>query len=123
MPRKAQRGEPDDRTRYLHMLEAAREAMGFVAGKTIEDLQSSRLLLRALMSCVQEIGEAASKISPAARMRLPELPWKDVVGVRQIMVHVYWGVRADRLWHTVTVDLPDLVSKIEKVLAEWDARA
>jgi len=123
MPRKQGPGAPDDRTRYLHMLEAAREAMTFAAGKTFQDLLDNRMLLRALMSCVQEVGEAASKVSPAARARAPGLPWKDIVGTRQIMVHVYWGVRADRLWHTVQTDLPDLIRQIEPVMSNWDAQS
>jgi len=119
MPRKQPPGEPDDRTRFIHMLEAAQEAAGFARGKSLKDLEHDRLLLRGLMSCVQEIGEAASRISDAGRARLPNLPWKQVVGVRQIIVHVYWGVRADRLWHTVENDLPPLIAELERLLAGW----
>src|SRR4051812_47513520 len=78
MPRKQGPGEPDDRTRYVHMMEAAQEALGFAAGKSFDDLRHDRLLLRGLMNCVQEIGEAASRISDAGRARLPNLPWKKV---------------------------------------------
>ena len=119
MPRKQGPGEPDDRTRYIHMLEAAKEALGFAHRKSYDDLLHDRMLMRALMSCIQEIGEAASRVSEAGRARMPGLPWKEVVGVRQIMVHVYWGVRADRLWHTVEHDLPPLVRSIEAALKDW----
>lgn len=67
MPRKGEAARPDDRIRVMHMVEAGREAMTFAAGRERADLDTDRQLLRALTHCVQEIGEAAGKVTPVGR--------------------------------------------------------
>jgi uncharacterized protein with HEPN domain len=100
MPRK--RGDPlSDRVRLEHMCVAARDAIRFVQGRTRADLNRDRMLLRALINCVQEIGEAASQISAGARARAPTLPWAAIIGMRHILVHAYYDVDADAVWRVV----------------------
>lgn len=92
MPRDPIRHPGDDRIRALHMLEAAREALRFCDGRTREDLDRDGLLRRAVLHCLQEIGEAASKMSAPVRERLPDVPWVQMVGMRHRLVHVYWVI-------------------------------
>jgi uncharacterized protein with HEPN domain len=77
-----------DRVRLVHMLEAACEAAVFARGKTRADLDQDRLLVRGLTSCLQEIGEAASRVSEASRARAPSIPWTRIIGMRHRLVHV-----------------------------------
>lgn len=95
----------DDRIRLQHM-DAAREAEGFVRGKQREDLDSDRLLVLGLMKAVEIIGEAAYQISPSTRSQLPGIPWEDIIGMRHRLVHAYFDIDLDILWHTVQDDLP-----------------
>lgn len=108
---------PDDAARDLdrleHMLAAARSASRFVRGRTRADLESDEMLRRALVNALQEIGEAASRVSEAGRERLPGLPWRDVVAMRNVLVHVYWGVDLDVLWRTAVEDAPALIALVE----------
>lgn len=68
---------------------------------------------------ILEIGEAAANLSSEARSRVPGVPWPDVVRMRNIMVHVNWGISLNKLWETVTSDLPQLQHAIQKSLSDW----
>jgi uncharacterized protein with HEPN domain len=80
---------PNDRTRLLHMLDAAREAVTFAHGRTAADLAQDRLLALALLKCIEIIGEAASKVSSDTRSKLNQIPWIDIVGMRNRLIHAY----------------------------------
>ena len=117
MPHKA--GSPEDRDRLLHMLEAAEDAVRFATNRTREDLDGDRMFLRALFQCIEVIGEAASRTSSEGRARIPGMPWREIIKMRNILVHVYWGIDRDRVWDTVRGDLPALVTAIRTALAAW----
>src|SRR5438128_1767041 len=106
----------DDRLR--HMLEATRDAMDFTAGRARADLDHDRMLRRALVQCVQVIGEAASRLTPEARTRYPEIPWREIRRMRNVLVHAYFGISLDILWRTVEEDLPPLLKALEQALKE-----
>jgi uncharacterized protein with HEPN domain len=108
----------DDETRLHHMLDATREALSFVAGRTRAELDSDRMLYRALVSCIGEIGEAASRITPEGRIALATVPWSEIVGMHNRLIHGYFQINADVVWKTVTDDLPPLILALE----EWFAR-
>lgn len=71
------------------MLDAAREARRFVEGRGQGDLATDRMLVLALQKELEIIGEAAGKVSPAARKCAPLLPWEDITGMRRRLIHAY----------------------------------
>ena len=102
------------------MREAARDVERYIAGRSRSDLETDSMLRRALHNAVQEIGEAAANVSDQARSRVPGLPWSQIVAMRNILVHVYWGVDLDRLWVTATSDVPALLlAELESACASW----
>jgi len=101
------------------MMDAARQAMGFAQGKSRKSLDTDPMLARALMHAILEIGEAASRTSDAGRSRAPEVPWAQLVGMRNVLIHVYWGVDFDRLWKTVSEELPALLAMLELATKDW----
>ena len=101
------------------MMDAARQAMGFAQGKSRKSLDTDPMLARALMHAILEIGEAASRTSDAGRSRAPEVPWAQIVGMRNVLIHVYWGVDFDRLWKTVSEELPALLAMLELATKDW----
>jgi uncharacterized protein with HEPN domain len=106
----------DDSIRLRHMLDAAREAESFVRDKTRADLESDRKLVLALVKSIEIIGEAATKTSQQCREELPHIPWADIVGMRNRLIHAYFDINLDILWMTVTEDLPPLVAELEKTV-------
>ncbi len=105
------------------MLEAARQAMVFVDGRVRADLDSDHMLRRAVKDCIQEIGEAATRVSDAGRARVPGLPWKQIVGMRHRIVHVYYDIDADALWEVAVRDLPVLAQLLGTALDAWTDEA
>jgi uncharacterized protein with HEPN domain len=107
----------DDRVRLRHMFDAAREAIDFGRGKGRTDLDDDRLLVLGLLKCIEIVGEAAAHIGPDTKNRYPEIPWADIVGMRNRLVHAYFDIDPDRVWDTLEQDLPPLVATLEKILA------
>jgi len=106
----------DDQVRLRHMLDAAREAVTFVQGRRRADLDSDRMLALSLVKEIEIIGEAANQIAKTAREELPEIPWADIIGMRNRLVHAYFDINLEILWQTVEQDLPPLIRALERVL-------
>lgn len=109
---------PEDRTRLLHMAEAAEAARSFVVGRQRGDLDSDRMLLFALVRAIEIVGEAASNVSPATRAAIPGLPWGAIVGMRNRVVHAYFHIDHEVVWQTVQVELPQLLATLKQALAQ-----
>jgi uncharacterized protein with HEPN domain len=63
------------------------------------------------------VGEAAGRLSPDFRGRHAELPWAEIVGMRNRLVHAYYEIDYDLLWQTLTEDLPPFVDRVKELLA------
>ncbi len=108
----------DDRVRMTHMLWAAQQAMGFAAGRSRSNLESEPMFRRAIVNCIQEIGEAAARVSPAGRALAAGLPWGQMVGMRHRIVHEYFHVDPDLIWEVLDRDLRPLVAELRRVLPD-----
>jgi len=104
----------DDAIRLQHMLEAARLALSFSAGKDRSDLDSDKMLVLALVKSIEMIGEAASKVSLEGRVACPGVPWQDIVAMRNRLIHAYFDINLDIVWSTLIHDLPSLIVELEK---------
>jgi uncharacterized protein with HEPN domain len=108
----------DDRIRLQHMLDAAREALTFVLGKSRASLDDERMLALSLVREIEIIGEAAAQISEETRQQLAEIPWAQIIAMRNRLIHAYFDVDLDRVWDTVTDDLPHLIADLENILTK-----
>jgi uncharacterized protein with HEPN domain len=105
----------DDLVYVGHMLDMAHQARQLVAGKSRADYDADIALRLALAHLVQSIGEAARRVSPALQHANPDIPWRNIVGIRHKVVHDYFYVDFDIIWDVVTADLPALVSRLEQI--------
>ncbi len=108
----------DDFASMRQMLDYAMKARSMVAGRRRQDLDGDDMLQLALTRAVEVIGEAAGRVSEAARNEHAEIPWRDIVGMRNRLIHGYDSVDLNLLWDTVTVDLPPLMQALERILGE-----
>ncbi|KKL72005.1 hypothetical protein LCGC14_2089280 [marine sediment metagenome] len=97
------------------MIDAAKEALSFASGKSRTDLESNRMLVLALVKDIEIIGEAASRISEEFKASYPQIPWQEIIGMRNRLIHVYFDVDLDVLWSTVTKNLPQLVVELDNL--------
>jgi len=108
----------DDRIRFQHMLDLAKEAVEMIAGKSRGDLKYERILEHALVRVVEIIGEAAARVSQETQQEYPQIPWQEIIGMRNQLIHGYDSIDANILWDTIEIDLPSLISLLEKILNE-----
>lgn len=107
----------DDCIRVRHMIDAGREAISFASGRCRDDLDRNRMLTLAIVKSVEIIGEAASKVTERLRTDYPELPWREMVTMRNRLIHGYFDINLDIVWQTVVTELPPLVEMLEAILA------
>ncbi len=106
----------EDIVRLRHMLDAATEALRFVQERQREDLEHDRQLEWSLVKAIEIIGEAAAQVSDDVRDEIPCIPWRNIVGMRNRLVHAYFDINRDILWKTVVEGLPPIVDALEKAL-------
>ncbi|HTW90608.1 MAG TPA: HepT-like ribonuclease domain-containing protein [bacterium] len=106
-----------DAIRLRHMLDAAREALEFVRGKTEDNIGEDRMLVLGLVKEIEIIGEAAGKVSEPTRRHLSQIPWQDVIDMRNRLIHVYFDIDVGVVWDTVSKDLRPLIAVLERALA------
>jgi uncharacterized protein with HEPN domain len=111
-----------DQIRIRHMVDAAQKALSFTKGRTRRDLDSDDQLALATVRLIEIIGEAAAKITPETREAHPEIPWNDIVGTRNRLIHGYEDVDLNIVWQIVKEDLPDLLRKLLTIVGEKGAQ-
>jgi len=94
-----------DRERLLDILEAI----------------ESDLIQNWMIRYIQIIGEAAARLTEATRSANPDVPWTEIVGMRNILVHQYFGIDIEAVWNAVEKNLPALKTQIERMLRELNA--
>jgi uncharacterized protein with HEPN domain len=107
-----------DKAYLWDMLDAALAVEEFVQGQTFRDYLSNRMLRGAVERHIEIIGEAARRISEATRQALPEIPWRGIVGQRNILAHEYDEVLDEAIWGIATRRLPELIAALRAILPD-----
>jgi uncharacterized protein with HEPN domain len=107
---------PDDRIRLQHMLDAAQEAITFANGLDQKGFVNDRMRLLSVVKSIEIIGEAATKVSPTLKQQANQIPWDDIKGMRNRLIHAYFDINMDVVWQTVKTDLPALIPQLKKLL-------
>ena len=105
-----------DHNRLRHMIEAAREAAGYVEGLPREEFDSKRPLQHSVVRCIEIIGEAASRLSTELREANPDIPWQDMIAMRNRLIHAYFDLDLDLIWETARQELPGIIPRLEALL-------
>lgn len=98
------------------MVDAAEEALSFTKDKNRKEFSSDRMLVLSIIKEIEIIGEAASRISKDTKMNYSSIPWKDIIGMRNRLIHGYFDVDTDILWMTITTDIPNLLKQLKPLL-------
>ena len=102
----------DDALPFDHMSEAANRAMQYAVGSSPDSLRSDPMRADAILRVIGVLGEAASRVRPEVRARFPALPWKQMKGMRNALVHAYDRIDWSIVWETVTVHLPAMMPSL-----------
>ena len=108
------RGKISDTARLQHIKEAIEEIEMYLDGFKVEKFLIDSKTRFATIKQLEIIGEAASKISTTTKDKAKEIDWKAIVGLRNILVHEYFGVNLEIIWDIATSDIPDLKKSLLK---------
>ena len=98
------------------MLDYARETLTLVHGKARPELEDDRTLNLALTRLLEVIGEAASQIPAEVRMQYPRIPWREIIGMRNRLIHGYDSIDSEIMWQILTKDIPALIPELQKMM-------
>ena len=106
----------EDQTRLRRMLDSAEKAVMLSQSRNRQDLDNDDLFSLAMTRLLEIIGEAAKTIGPEVREAYPQIPWRQIAGVRDRLIHGYFNVDLDVVWSILKQDLPPLVTQLRTVL-------
>jgi uncharacterized protein with HEPN domain len=110
--------ERRDRDWLNDMLAEAELLASAISGKTLADFQSDPVLQRAVQHMLQTIGEASTKLDAATLNTIEGVPWQQVKGMRNRIVHGYFGLDSEAVWLTATGEVPKLAKAVRAFLAQ-----
>jgi uncharacterized protein with HEPN domain len=100
------------------IIKAMDDASSFVRAMNYDTFVKDRKTMYAVIRALEIIGEATKNIPYPIKARYPQIPWKDMAGMRDKVIHAYFGVDLKRVWSTVNEDIPNLKPHFEKILKE-----
>ena len=103
------------------VLDAMEEAESFIKGMTFEEFARDKKTIYAVIRALEIIGEAVKHIPDNIRRIYPVVPWRDIGGMRDVLIHDYFGVDLQTVWETVKIEIPRTKPSIQRVLRELRA--
>ncbi len=103
-----------DKLYLQHIVEAVEKILSYTKGLTREEFKSSPLIQDATIRELEIIGEAARMISETTKKAHPDVPWYEISGMRNRLIHEYFGVDLDAVWKTIMEDLDALIDELDK---------
>lgn len=101
-----------DPLRLDHIIEAANNVVRFIEGKSLENIQKDDILFFAIVKNIEIIGEAAFMLTKDYKENNPEIPWRQIAGMRHVLVHDYYKISPIEVYKVATEDLPIIIPKI-----------
>lgn len=107
----------DEAAYLLDILLAAQDAEEFASDLTFQQFAQSRLHQHAILKSIEIIGEAAAHIDEKTKRANPQIPWQDIISMRNRLVHGYFQVDMERVWGTVQRDIPHLIELVKPLVS------
>lgn len=103
------------------ILDNMRRSQEFVGNLTYEEFNADVKTVYAVLRCLEVIGEAAKNVPFSVREQYPAVPWKDMAGMRDRLIHFYFGISYGKVWAAVKEDIPAIIPLIEQAIQDLKA--
>lgn len=110
----------DDTVYLQHILDAIEQIEEYLKGVSVKRFLQTRLLQDGVVRQLEIIGEASRNLADEFRQTHPEVPWGEIVGLRNRIIHAYFNVNLQIVWEIVQNDLPPLKQQVERILRMLD---
>ncbi len=100
------------------IVEAADAIQRFLNGVDYDRYTRDEILRSAVLHKLTIIGEATSRLSKARKDKHPDIPWQNIIGFRNIVIHAYFAVDWDVIWNTATVRAPELRNRLAQIIKD-----
>ncbi len=105
-----------DQAYFFDILDSAKLAVNYLSDISYEEFTSNIAIQDAIIRRIEIIGEASGRISNESRKKYNRLPWNEMKGMRNLLIHEYDEIDLKDVWNTVENDLPNLITIIEQIL-------
>ena len=107
---------------YLNdILEMIADIGEFTKSLTFKEFKKDKKTVYAVIRCLEVIGEASKQIPSSVKKQYKQIPWEDIAGMRNKLIHEYFGADVDIIWHTVQEDLKQLEAAVKQITKELSA--
>jgi len=107
-----------DKALLQDVLDGINAIESFVKGKNKEEFFENDLIQSAVVRKLEIIGEAVKNLSKESKKNHSKVPWKDIAGMRDKLIHAYFGINLERVWETINYSLPKFKDEITNILSE-----
>lgn len=109
-----------DKVRLFHIIDAIDEIEIYTENVTLDDFVKNSMMFNATLRQLEIIGEASNRLSEQLLQNNTDIPWARIIGLRNLVIHEYFGIDDITIWNVIKINLPSLKEKISRIVSELE---
>lgn len=109
-----------DKVRLFHIIDAINEIEIYTENVSLDDFVKNSMMFNATLRQLEIIGEASNRLSEQLLQNNTDIPWARIIGLRNLVIHEYFGIDDITIWNVIKINLPSLKEKISRIVSELE---